>query len=309
LLVPSLRNPVGPLPSSIYWRRRLVVLVALAAVLVLILWLLLSGGGGGENHGVAGPTASHPAVSITPGGSNDGTGVGGTGAGTGGSSGTTPTPSGSGGASLPAGTNGGTVVSGGSGGSGTGGSGANGGGTGGSSGGSTGAGTGGTGGSGGGSGGSSGGNAAPPANASGTMNLPVCAAADVELALTSTEQTYDSTQWPTFQLAITNTTAAACRVDLGAKSAVLTVSSDGNNHVWSSGDCPKVTTAQWYAVPAAGADPLTAQFLWSRTTSAPGCTPGGGGGAVGAGTYVARIGVDGVPIQPAHQFRLAPIGS
>jgi hypothetical protein len=140
------------------------------------------------------------------------------------------------------------------------------------------------------------------------MNLPVCAGADVELALTSTGQNYTSSQLPTFQLAITNTSGAACRVDLGAKSAVLTISSVGNNHVWSSGDCPKVTAAQWYAVPASGS-PLTAQFQWSRITSAPGCTPGGGGGGVGAGSYVARAGVGSVPVQPSHQFSLAPFGS
>lgn len=287
--MPSLRNPVGPLPSSIYWRRRLVVLVVLAAVLVLILWLLLSGGGGGKHPGATGSASSTlPATSITPGGSSDGSRAGGT-------SGTASgpaSPSAGASASTPAGTNGGTVVAGGSGG----GSGSPGSSP------STGTGTGGSG-----SGGTAGGAVTPP-NASGTMNLPACAAADVELALTSAEQTYTSSQWPTFQLAISNTTGAACRVDLGAKSAVLTVADDGNSHVWSSGDCPKVTAAQWYAVPASGS-PLTVQFVWPRTTSAAGCTPGGGGGAVGAGTYVARIGVNGVPIQPAHQFKLAAFGS
>ncbi|MHA6762302.1 hypothetical protein [Streptacidiphilus sp. PAMC 29251] len=294
--MPSLRNPVGPLPSSIYWRRRLVVLVVLAAVLLLVLWLLLSGGSG--KPGAGGPaSSSHPVASINPGtsapgGSSDGSKAGGAGGGT-------PSgPSGSASATTPAGTNGGTVVGGGGPSTGTGSS------TGGTSGGA-GASSGGS--NGGSASGGSGGVATPP-NAAGTMNLPVCAAADVELALTSTEQTYDSSQWPTFQLAISNTTGAACRVDLGAKSAVLTVSSDGNNHVWSSGDCPKVTTAQWYAAPASGS-PLTAQFQWSRTTSAAGCTPGGGGGAVGAGSYVARISVNGIPIQPAHQFKLAPFGS
>jgi hypothetical protein len=282
LLVPSLRNPVGPLPSSIYWRRRLVVLVVLAVALILVVWLLLSGGGSGDKtHGLAGATSSSPAVSITPGGSSDGSGVGGTSPGGSGSGGTgsAPAPSGSGAASAPAGTNGGTVVTGG----GSDGSGAT------------------TGGS--------GDSATSPANSTGTMALPVCAAADVELALTTSQSTYDSNQWPTFRLAITNSTAAACRVDLGATSAVLTLSSDGNDHVWSSGDCPRVTAARWYAVPVAGTGPLTAQFVWSRTTSAPGCTPGGGGGGIGAGTYVARIGVHGVPVQPALTFRLAPIGS
>ena len=306
--MPSLRNPVGPLPSSIYWRRRLVVLVVLAVVLVLILWLLLSGGGGGKHNGASGPASSTPAASITPGGSSDGSKAGGTGAGggSGGSSGgTTPNPSGSGSASAPAGTNGGTVVVGGGtdGGTVSGGSGVSGGtaGSGGSGGGSTGG--GGTAATGGGSG-----DSVPPANSTGTMNLPACAAADVELALTSDDHTYDSSQWPTFRLAITNNTEAACRVDLGAKSAVLTVTGSGDSRVWSSGDCPRVTTAQWYAVPAAGTLSNVA-FVWNRTTSAPGCTPGGGGGAVGAGTYVATITVSGVPIKPLTQFKLAPIGS
>lgn len=293
--MPSLRNPVGPLPSSIYWRRRLVVLVALAVVLAVLLWLLLSGGG--KKTGAGSPvSATHPATSITPGGSSDGSKAGG-------SSGTAPSgssgPSGGASASAPAGTNGGTVATGPSGGPGTGGSAG--------AGGSTGSPGGSSGGSSGGSDGS-GGSVAPP-NAAGTMNLPACAATDVELALTSAAQTYDSSQWPTFRLAITNTAGAACRIDLGAKSAVLTVTSGGSStRVWSSGDCPRVTAAQWYAVPAAGTLSRVT-FEWTRTTSAPGCVPGGGGGAVGAGTYVATIAIDGVPTKPLLTFKLAPFGS
>ncbi|MFD0329960.1 hypothetical protein ACFQZC_21490 [Streptacidiphilus monticola] len=103
-------------------------------------------------------------------------------------------------------------------------------------------------------------------------NLPQCAPADLELALNSSEQTYNSSQWPTFTLDVTNTGGAACRIDLGAKSAVLTITSDSGTRVWSSGDCPKDGSAQWYAVPASGG-PLTATFQWARTTSKPGCTP------------------------------------
>ncbi|MFC1437833.1 hypothetical protein ABUW04_06135 [Streptacidiphilus sp. N1-10] len=297
--MPSLRNPVGPLPSSIYWRRRLIVLLVALGVLVLLLWLLLPGGGG-KKPGTGAASSSHPVTSITPGptgsggGSNDGTASGGgTSSGSGG--GKSPTPSGGASSSAPAGTNGGTVVT------------VTGGTSGGSS--TTGGGTGGSGGSSSGSSGGSGGSgSSTPPNASGTMNLPVCAAADVELSLTSTEQSYSSSQWPTFQLAISNTSGAACRVDLGAKSAVLTVSSDSDSHVWSSGDCPRDASSQWYAVPAS-ATPLNAQFQWSRITSAPGCTPGGGGNGVGAGTYVARVGIAGVTVQPSHQFKLAPFGS
>lgn len=295
--MPSLRNPVGPLPSSIYWRRRLIVLLVALGVLVLLLWLLLPGGGA-KKPGAAGTASSHPVTSITPGptgtgGSNDGTASGGgTSSGSGGSK--SPNPSGSASSSAPAGTNGGTVVT------------VTGGVSGGSSttSGSSGSGSGSTGGS---STTGTSGSTTPP-NASGTMNLPVCAAADVELSLTSTEQSYNSSQWPTFQLAISNTSKAACRVDLGAKSAVLTISSNGNSHVWSSGDCPRDASSQWYAVPAS-TTPVDAEFQWSRITSTPGCTPGGGGGAVGAGTYVARVGIAGVTVQPSHQFKLAPFGS
>jgi hypothetical protein len=288
LIVPSLRNPVGPLPSSIYWRRRFVALLVLAAVLALLAWLLL-GGGGPAKTAATSSTGSHPATSITPGPSGSGTGGSSDGSSAGGGTGASASPSAGATVSTPAGTNGGTVVTV-DGGTGT----------------SAGTGTPGASGSPGAPG--SGGTTGPAANASGTMNLAVCAGADVELSLTSTEQSYNSSQWPTFQLAVTNTSGAACRVDLGAKSAVLTVSNSSSNHVWSSGDCPRVTADEWYAVPASGAS-LTAVFQWARTTSAPGCTPGHGGAAAGAGTYVARVAISGVTVQPSHPFKLAPFGS
>ena len=46
--VGSLRNPVGPLPSSIYWRRRAVALSLIALLAVLVLWVVTSGGGSGN---------------------------------------------------------------------------------------------------------------------------------------------------------------------------------------------------------------------------------------------------------------------
>jgi hypothetical protein len=133
----------------------------------------------------------------------------------------------------------------------------------------------------------------------------VCLASDLELSLTSTAPSYTAAQLPVFQLAISNTSGGACRTDLGATSAVAVVSTTGNAHIWSSGDCPVDTAAQWYAVPGSGA-PITADFQWSRTTSVRGCTPGD---AAGPGTYVVQITLKGVPAQPSYQFRLAPFGS
>lgn len=49
--VGSLRNPVGPLPSSIYWRRRAVLLSLFALLALLITWIVVSGGGDGSGAG------------------------------------------------------------------------------------------------------------------------------------------------------------------------------------------------------------------------------------------------------------------
>ena len=42
----SLRNPVGPLPSTIYWRRRAVLLSVLGLLALLTVWVVGTGGGG-----------------------------------------------------------------------------------------------------------------------------------------------------------------------------------------------------------------------------------------------------------------------
>src|SRR5690606_18411423 len=69
--VGSLRNPVGPLPSSIYWRRRAVLLSVLALSALLITWGVTAGGGGGHGH-ENGANGKNPAPSITPGPSSSG---------------------------------------------------------------------------------------------------------------------------------------------------------------------------------------------------------------------------------------------
>jgi hypothetical protein len=258
------------------------VLAALAGAVALVCALFF-GGGGGDKQNTASSVGT-PAQSITPGptsghgatGSNDGT-VGGDGSG-----GASPSAGASG--APTAAPSGGPVVTGPSGssaGSGSGGSGS----------------------------GGSGSVGTEASNQSDTMSLPICSAADLDLSLTSTEQIYAASQLPSFRLDITNTGGGACRIDLGAKSAVLTITSDTGAQVWSSGDCPKSTASQWYAVPAAGSGPLSATFAWGRTTSTPGCIPGSGGSAAPAGTYVAHIDIGGLPAQPQHQFKLAPFGS
>ncbi|CAM5498614.1 hypothetical protein [Streptomyces pilosus] len=263
----SLRNPVGPLPSSIYWRRRAVLLSVLALLALLITWVVVSAGGGGGG-GDNGANGKNPAPSITPGPSGSGPAI-------------SQAPGGrdeSGDDGGPGGSGGSGGTSSGSGGDGAGGDPAD---------------TGGTGGSGGGAGGSAGGGSeggtsagvgagdALPAG-SGSA-LPNCTATAVEFGLRSARNTYEPGQTPTFLLTVRNTSGGDCKVDLGPESAVLTVSQASGDAFWASDDCPKGARSLVFRVPAG--DSITYTVKWDRKASAPECaTPKAG--AAGAGTYL-----------------------
>ncbi|WP_427921780.1 hypothetical protein [Streptomyces sp. cg40] len=253
----SLRNPVGPLPSSIYWRRRVLMVSVVALLALLITWIVTSGGGGSKNGAdgakngrtpaptiTAGPSGTGPAISQHPGGRDE---------------------SGSGGAS------GGS--SGSSGGSSSGGSGS--------------AGGSGDGGSSGGSNGGSGTGTTVPADST----LPNCTASAVQLSLRSLHNSYSPDQTPTFVLTAKNSSSSDCKVDLGPKSAVLTITEAGGAaDYWSSADCPKGAGSVFYRVSAGGA--VTYTLKWDRKPSAPECaTPPAG--SAGAGTYLVEAAASG----------------
>ncbi|GGQ43867.1 hypothetical protein ACFFKE_08925 [Streptomyces mutabilis] len=266
----SLRNPVGPLPSSIYWRRRAVLLSLLALLTLLITWVVVSGDGGGGNDREDGANGKNPAPSITPGPSSSGPAISeapggrdesgggdsdGSGSGTGGAGGGESNGTGSGGAGGGAG-------------SGTG----NGAGTGGSAGGAvTGVGA---------------GDALP-----GGSGLPDCTPGAVKLSLRSVRNNYTPGQTPTFELTARNTSTADCKVDLGPENAVLTITpAEGEDAYWSSDDCVKGTGSLQYRV-AAGSG-ITYTVKWDRKPSAPECgTPPAG--SAKAGTYLVEAKAEG----------------
>jgi hypothetical protein len=273
--VGSLRNPVGPLPSTIYWRRRVVLLSVVAVLAVLVVWIATSGGGGGhKNTGATsngkdpspstitpGPAGSGPAISQHPGGRDE------SGGGSGGS--------------APGSASGGGSDSGGSGGS-----------VGSAS---------GTSGTSGVSGSSSGGSAGNPDDAKeggGTgavlpagSTLPDCTAGAITLTLRSVHNSYAPGQQPTFELAAKNTSSSDCKVDLGPSTAVVTISqAAGSDSYWSSADCPKTAGTLLYRVPAGSS--ITYTVRWDRKPSAPRCaTPPAG--SAGAGTYLVQAKVPG----------------
>ncbi|MEU5796771.1 MULTISPECIES: hypothetical protein [unclassified Streptomyces] len=255
----SLRNPVGPLPSSIYWRRRAVMLSVVAVSALLIAWIVTAGGGGGGRKGSSasggknptntitpGPSGSGPAYSQHPGGRDE--------------SGGSDAGSGSGGSAGSAGAGSDDGAGGGNGGSGSGG----------------GAGSGGSG---------SGGGAVVAGDAlPGSSDLANCSSGAVSLGLRSLRNSYSPDQTPAFELTAKNTSSADCKVDLGPKNAVLTITpADGDNTFWSSADCPDGAGSLSFRVPAGKT--ITYTVKWDRRPSAAHCaTPSGG--AAKSGTYL-----------------------
>ncbi|MFD5628840.1 hypothetical protein [Streptomyces sp. NPDC127072] len=248
----SLRNPVGPLPSTIYWRRRAVLLSMLALLALLIVWVVGSGGGGGSNNGdgsngknpapsiTPGPSGSGPAISENPGGRDESTaGTGGGGSGGSGSDGGTGDGSGDGsGSGSSAGSTAGSAGSAGSGDTGSA------------------AGSNGTGGAAG----------QLPAGS----DVPNCTAGAVRLTLRSVRNTYAPGEKPKFELIAKNTSGSDCKVDLGPKNTLVTIVQAGSDEdIWDSGDCPRGSGSLLLRVGANSQ--VTHTVEWDRRASAPEC--------------------------------------
>lgn len=291
-----MRNPVGPLPSSIYWRRRGILGAVLLLVVLLVVWLLsLGGSGGGKRDGANGSDGGHPTPSsITPGPGDSGPAISqhpggrdesGDSAGSGGSS------SGGSGGEPGDGTSAGSGDSGdakGSGGSGDP------------------AGSGGDGGKGGGSSGA-GGSGASGAVAGGSANLlPAgssladCTSSSVGLTLRSKHNTYEPDQKPVLQLTVKNSSGSDCKVDLGPRRAVVTIALTGEeSSFWASDDCP-AAGAVLLRVPAH--DSVRYDVTWNREPSAEQCaTPKAK--AAKPGTYLVEAKAPGLP-KARTSFRL-----
>ncbi|MFB6553323.1 MULTISPECIES: hypothetical protein [unclassified Streptomyces] len=257
----SLRNPVGPLPSSIYWRRRAVLLSLFALLALLITWIVVAGGGGGGKGRENGADGKNPAPSITPGPSGSGPAI----------------------SEAPGGRE--ESGSGDSSGSGSGSGGGDGSGSGGGESGGDGDGSGGSGSAG---GGGSAGGAATGVGAGdalpGGSDLPNCTPGAVKLSLRSVRNNYPPGQTPTFELTARNTSGSDCQVDLGPKHAVLTITpAEGDDAYWSSDDCVKGAGSLRYRVAAGSGIAYTVK--WDRKPSAPECgTPPAG--SAKAGTYL-----------------------
>ncbi|MEU0928615.1 hypothetical protein [Streptomyces malaysiensis] len=274
----SLRNPIGPLPSSIYWRRRAVALALFIAIVLVVIWAFGWGGsgGGGSDEG-KGSGGGGPASTITPG----------------------PSSSGPVNSERPGGRDESD-----NGGSGSGGSGGSGGGS--DDGGDGGKDTGGGSGSGGagGAGGSSGGGGAGGGIGTGTgrglpagSSLPDCRSGDAELTVRSVKDSKVKNTWapgekPTFEIVVKNTKSSSCKVDFGRTAASLTITDAENTHVWASGDCPEGSASALIEVAGSGQAKRTVE--WDRKRSAEHCATPSGSASAKSGTYLVEVKVDGL---------------
>ncbi|MCE7083204.1 hypothetical protein [Streptomyces sp. ST2-7A] len=298
----SLRTPIGPLPSSIYWRRRAVVLLLVALLGLLILWALNLGGSGssgsGGDDGAGGPATSispepekdedDDLVEDRPGGrdpaddadedgengdaegadAGDGTGDD-AGADTDGDDPDAPGAGDVEGIAIddPAST-------GGSGGAGD-------------------------------SGGSSdtGGAGAGPAGTggAGAASLPRCSEGALRLSLSPVSNSYPPGELPRLRLTLKNTSSADCRADLGHRSFTLTMTrtDDGDRTIWDSTTCPTGPASTPVAVPADGETERI--ITWDRRRSVEDCDTRGP--AAPHGTYLAEAEIDGFAVAPTT-FRL-----
>ncbi|MFD3658287.1 hypothetical protein [Streptomyces sp. NPDC058620] len=269
-----MRNPVGPLPSSIYWRRRAVAASLIALLALLIAWAVTSVGDNG-NTGDAkaggpdpapsitpGPSGSGPAISQQPGGrdesgSGDDAGSDGSNGDTGpGATGGTDT-AGSNGSAGSAGSDGDTTA-----------------------------------GAGGSTGGASGAEQVPAGS-----SLPDCKPAVLRLSL-KTAVSYGPDDRPVFQLIAKNTSATTCKADFGPKNTVLTITEAGgeDDRIWSSEDCPAAPGSLFLKVPAGATVVHTVE--WDRKKSSPRCASAPTTQA-GPGTYLLEAKSPGEPLQRA----------
>ncbi|MFH8621512.1 hypothetical protein ACH4A8_06315 [Streptomyces vietnamensis] len=279
----SLRNPVGPLPSTIYWRRRAVALCLVALLTLLAAWAFTSGDGGGKKTNDAangssptppsitpGPSGTGPAISQQPGGRDES----GDSDGNGGSAGSGTDE----GAGADAGTDAGTDAGSGSGTAGTGKNGD-------------------TDGAGGDGGAGTGAGQQVPADSP----LPNCPAGALQLTLRATKVAYEAGEKPRFQLVAKNTSNTTCKADFGPRSAVLTISDDRDDEVWSTADCPRPGNPVLLRVPAHAT--VTHTVEWDRGHSAPQCASAPAGQA-GPGTYLVEAEMPGAKVLAAS-FTLA----
>jgi hypothetical protein len=114
--------------------------------------------------------------------------------------------------------------------------------------------------------------------------LSDCIAGAVKVTVSSLHNAYEPGQTPALLLTATNTSSYDCKIDLGPKNSVVTITQAGaEDDFWSSADCPEVSGSLVFRVPAGSA--ITYTVKWDRRASASQCATPDAGSAE-PGTYL-----------------------
>ncbi|MEU7063719.1 hypothetical protein ACIGQE_14955 [Streptomyces sp. NPDC053429] len=237
------------------------MLASVAALLALLaVWTVSSGGGKPSTNG-EGKGGPRPVTSITPGPSGSGPAI-------------SQAPGGRGGSGSASGSGGGGGAGSGSG---------------------AGAGKNGeTGGGGSGDGGGNGGSgAAAPVPADSA--LPTCAPGVVQWEVKSVKNEYEANEKPRLELIVRNVSGTTCKIGLGPKQAVMTITqASGNKPVWSGADCPAGAGNAFFRLPAQGEAKQSLE--WDRRPSAPDQCQTPPAGSAAPDTYVVEVKAPGLPV-------------
>ncbi len=129
--------------------------------------------------------------------------------------------------------------------------------------------------------------------------VPHCAPEQLALAVTPGAEAFPAGTDPTFEVAVTNSGAEPCLVDVGDTQREIVITS-GEDRVWSSRDCTPADAPERMLLLAGGQADVT-QLAWPRERSAPGCADGLP--TPGAGTYSVSVQAAGAS-SPAAVFGL-----
>jgi hypothetical protein len=123
----------------------------------------------------------------------------------------------------------------------------------------------------------------------------VCAPDRVRVTFEATQESYSGSEKP--QLAITIATIGdePCLLEAGDQNRRVTITS-GDDVIWSTNHCLSADTESRRLLLGPGVK-SEETFTWARVRSAPGCVAGQS--EPGAGTYTARLHLDGEPVGKA----------
>ncbi|MET0932827.1 MAG: hypothetical protein ABWX56_03880 [Mycetocola sp.] len=131
-----------------------------------------------------------------------------------------------------------------------------------------------------------------------------CAEGDVSIEAITDKGTYAADDIPQLSLQITNTSDAACSINVGTAAQVFTIKS-GSDVYWTSTDCQVEPADAVVALEAGQVVASTAPIAWDRTRSTPSTCDGERPAVPAAGaSYHLSTSVGGFESETSKQFIL-----